>query len=103
MGLTMMMPSTVGVPALTSSITSLSLSPAAAWKAIAGVLSSLGVVPAVPPACTGVLSWIVSLPVYTVTLLPVVVLRKRIITCAGQGRYSYCHPTADLAQVDWPS
>src|SRR5467141_2218644 len=34
----------------------------------------------------------VSDPLYTVTLLPVVVDRNRMMTWAGQGRYSYCQP-----------
>lgn len=49
-GLAMIIPSTVGVPAATSSITSLRRSPPAATHASAGVLSSEGVTPAVPPA-----------------------------------------------------
>src|SRR6266481_8321357 len=61
-GLAMMIPSTVGVPASTSSITSLRRSPPADCQESAGVLSSEGVTPAVPPPCTGVRSRIVSLP-----------------------------------------
>src|SRR5258708_18621402 len=61
-GLATMIPSIVGVSALTSSITSLRRSPAAATHESAGVLSSEGVTPAVPPACTGVRSRIVSDP-----------------------------------------
>ena len=56
------------------------------------MFSSEGVFPATPPPCTGVRSWIVSDPLYTVTLLPVVVDRNRMMTCAGQGRYSYYQP-----------
>src|SRR5216684_7022233 len=48
-GFTMMIPSTVGVPPATSSIVSLRRSPAAAIHVSAGVLSSDGVTPAVPP------------------------------------------------------
>src|SRR5258707_11516633 len=95
-GLAMMMPSTVGVPPATSSITSLSLSPPAASQASAGVLSSDGVVPAVPPACTGGLSRIVSEPLYIVIRFPVVVERTSSIICPGHGRYSYCHPASGL-------
>src|SRR5216683_2783891 len=69
-GLAIIMPSTVGVPAATSSITSLRRSPAALSQLSAGVLSSEGVVPAVPPACTGVRSLIVSDPLYIVIRLP---------------------------------
>jgi len=88
----MTIPSTVGVPPATSSTTSLSRSPAAPINEIAGVLSSLGVTPAVPPPCTGVLSCIVSDPLNTVIRLPVVVERISKMTDAGHGRYSYCHP-----------
>src|SRR5882762_1954398 len=93
-GLAMMIPSTVGVPASTSSITSLSRSPEAAIQESAGVLSSEGVTPAVPPPCTGVRSLMVSDPLYMVMRLPTVVLRTRRMTCAGQGRYSYCQPAS---------
>src|SRR5438876_3225841 len=48
-GFAMITPSSVGVPALTLSIRALSRSPAAPIQETAGVLSSLGVVPAVPP------------------------------------------------------
>src|SRR6267142_2802331 len=97
MGLTMRIPSTVGVPASTSSMTSLRRSPAAAWNESAGVLSSLGVTPAVPPPWTGVRSRIVSEPEKMVMRLPTVVLRISRMTCAGQGRYSYCHPASGFS------
>src|SRR5713101_4035474 len=92
----MITPSIVGVPARTSSITSLRRSPAAAWKLTGAVVNSVGVTPAVPPPCTGVLSWIVSEPLYMVMRLerPVLLTKRRI--CAGHGRYSYCHPDSGL-------
>src|SRR6266478_1523553 len=93
-GLAMMIPSTVGVPAATSSITSLRRSPAALSQLSAGVLSSDGVTPAVPPPCTGVRSRMVSDPLYIVIRLPVVVLRTRSRIDAGHGRYSYCQPAS---------
>jgi len=50
----MMMPSTVGVPAVVLSMTTFKRSPAAPIHEMAGVLSSDGVVPATPPPCTGI-------------------------------------------------
>jgi len=92
-----MMPSTVGVPAVALSIRSFSRSPAAAWNEIAGVLSSDGVFPAVPPSCIGQRSCIVSDPEYTVRFTSAVpVARARMMIDAGHGRYSYCHPLSGL-------
>src|SRR5256885_17169574 len=67
-GLRITTPSTVGVRPPVSSITSLSRSPPGAMNEIAGVLSSDGVTPAVPPPWIGVLSWIVSEPLQRVSL-----------------------------------
>src|SRR5258708_11742015 len=92
----MMTPSIVGVPAVVLSMTALRRSPAAAIHAIAGVLSSEGVVPAVPPPCTGLRSWMVSDPLYTVALRLTSVERNSKIICAGHGRNSYCHPEMGL-------
>src|SRR6516162_980365 len=92
----MITPSTVGVPAVVLSMVNFNRSPAAACHATGGVLSSLGVTPAVPPDWTGLRSWIVSLPEYTVATTPVAEARTSVITWAGQGRYSYCHPDSGL-------
>src|SRR5467141_503114 len=92
----MIIPSMVGVPAVVLSMTTLRRSPAAAIQLIAGVLSAEGVTPAVPPPCTGDRSWIVSDPLYTVALSLLSVARISRMTCAGQGRYSNCHPLIGL-------
>src|SRR6266496_1573403 len=89
-------PSTVGVRPPTSSTTSLSRSPPGARNEIAGVLSSDGVVPAVPPAWIGVLSWIVSEAENTVRRVLVPVDRMSRMIEQGYGVHSYCHPASGL-------
>src|SRR6266581_2581737 len=92
----MAIPSIVGVRPPTSSIRSLRRSPPGARKEIAGVLSSDGVVPAVPPPWMGVRSWIVSLAEYTVRRVLVPVLRMSRMSEQGYGVHSYCQPCSGL-------
>src|SRR6266700_788164 len=92
----MAIPSRVGVRPPPSSTRSLRRSPPGARKEIAGVLSSDGVVPAVPPPWMGVRSWIVSLAEYTVRRVLVPVLRMSRMSEQGYGVHSYCQPASGL-------
>src|SRR5260370_38131614 len=91
-------PSIVGVRPAVSSTTSLRRSPPGARKETAGVLSSDGVVPAVPPDWPGVLSWIVSLAEKIVSLVPRDVDRLSRMTEQDYGVISYCQQQSGLNQ-----
>src|SRR5260370_35495142 len=91
-GLRITTPSIVGVRPPVSSTTSLSRSPPGAMNETAGVLSSDGVTPAVPPAWIGVLSWTVSEPLKIVSFALVVVARMSRRIEQGYGVHSYCQP-----------
>src|SRR5215510_8703289 len=79
-------------------------SPAAASHTMGAVFNSAGVVPAVPPACTGLSSAMVSEPLVTVTRPGGVTVapfgeRMRHFSRAGQGRYWYCQLAKMLSLV----
>src|SRR5258707_290754 len=95
-GLRIMTRSIVGGRPPVSSTTSLSRSPPGAMNETAGVLSSDGVTPAVPPAWIGVLSWIVSEPLKIVSFEEVVVARMSRRIEQGYGVHSYCQPESGL-------